>query len=63
MTYWSLVAGLWIGIGGVGTIAYVGAHLPPIQSLEIPEAAAVDPDRRLWPAARWRAAATWPARC
>ena len=24
-------------IGGVGTVAYVGAHLPPIQSLEIPK--------------------------
>ena len=37
MTYWALVAGLWIVIGGVGTVAYVGAHLPPIQSLEIPK--------------------------
>ena len=37
MTYWVLVAGLWVMIGGVGTVAYVGAHLPPIQSLEIPK--------------------------
>jgi penicillin-binding protein 1A len=37
ITYWSLVAGLWVVIGGVGAIAYVGAHLPPIQSLEIPK--------------------------
>jgi penicillin-binding protein 1A len=37
MTYWTLVAGLWVVIGGVGTVAYVGAHLPPIQSLEIPK--------------------------
>ena len=29
--------GLWLAIGGVGIIAYVGAHLPPIQSLEIPK--------------------------
>jgi penicillin-binding protein 1A len=35
--YWALVLGLWLGIGGVGTVAYVGAHLPPIQSLEIPK--------------------------
>ncbi len=35
--YWAAVAGLWIVIGGAGTIAYVGAHLPPIQSLEIPK--------------------------
>lgn len=37
MTYWTLVAGLWIVIGGAGAVAYVGAHLPPIQSLEIPK--------------------------
>jgi penicillin-binding protein 1A len=37
MVYWSLVAGLWLVIGAVGTVAYVGAHLPPIQSLEIPK--------------------------
>ncbi len=37
MVYWSLVAGLWLVIGGVGTVAWVGAHLPPIQSLEIPK--------------------------
>jgi penicillin-binding protein 1A len=35
--YWTAVAGLWIVIGGAGAIAYVGAHLPPIQSLEIPK--------------------------
>ena len=35
--YWTAVAGLWIVIGGAGTVAYVGAHLPPIQSLEIPK--------------------------
>jgi penicillin-binding protein 1A len=37
MAYWGLVAGLWLVIGAVGTVAYVGAHLPPIQSLEIPK--------------------------
>jgi penicillin-binding protein 1A len=37
VSYWALVAGLWIVIGGVGAVAYVGAHLPPIQSLEIPK--------------------------
>jgi penicillin-binding protein 1A len=37
LIYWSLVLGLWLAIGGVGTVAYVGAHLPPIQSLEIPK--------------------------
>ena len=37
LIYWALVLGLWLAIGTVGTIAYVGAHLPPIQSLEIPK--------------------------
>ncbi len=35
--YWSLVLGLWLVIGAVGVIAWTGAHLPPIQSLEIPK--------------------------
>ncbi|MFZ0621231.1 MAG: transglycosylase domain-containing protein, partial [Pseudolabrys sp.] len=37
IAYWSLVACLWLAIGGVGVVAWVGAHLPPIQSLEIPK--------------------------
>jgi penicillin-binding protein 1A len=37
LIYWAVVLGLWVCIGGVGTVAYVGAHLPPIQSLEIPK--------------------------
>jgi penicillin-binding protein 1A len=37
IAYWSLVVGLWSAIGGVGVVAWVGAHLPPIQSLEIPK--------------------------
>jgi penicillin-binding protein 1A len=37
MAYWALVLGLWVAIGGVGAVAWVGAHLPPIQSLEIPK--------------------------
>ena len=37
LVYWSLVLGLWLAIGGIGTVAWVGAHLPPIQSLEIPK--------------------------
>jgi penicillin-binding protein 1A len=37
MVYWSLVLGLWLGIAGIGTLAWTGAHLPPIQSLEIPK--------------------------
>ncbi len=37
MVYWSLVLGLWFGIAAIGTLAWTGAHLPPIQSLEIPK--------------------------
>src|SRR5215204_4828762 len=35
--YWSLVVALWLVIAGIGGIVWVGAHLPPIQSLEIPK--------------------------
>ena len=34
--YWGAVVGLWGAIAVVGVVIYVGAHLPPIQSLEIP---------------------------
>ncbi|HZL39440.1 MAG TPA: PBP1A family penicillin-binding protein [Pseudolabrys sp.] len=37
MIYWSFVLGLWLVIGAVGVVAWTGAHLPPIQSLEIPK--------------------------
>ncbi len=35
--YWGLVLGLWAAIALVGVIVWVGAHLPPIQALEIPK--------------------------
>src|SRR6478736_3458994 len=35
--YWSLVLGLWCFIGAIGMIGWVAAHLPPIQSLEVPK--------------------------
>jgi penicillin-binding protein 1A len=37
VAYWSAVLGLWLIIAGVGLVAWIGAHLPPIQSLEIPK--------------------------
>jgi len=37
LLYWTVVLGLWLAIGGLGMIVWVGAHLPPIQSLEIPK--------------------------
>ena len=35
--YWGAVIGLWAMIAILGVIVWVGAHLPPIQSLEIPK--------------------------
>src|SRR5438552_13207979 len=35
--YWGAVLGLWAAIAIVGVIVWVGAHLPAIQSLEIPK--------------------------
>ena len=37
IAYWSLVLGLWCFIGAIGLIGWVAAHLPPIQSLEVPK--------------------------
>ena len=35
--YWTAVAGIWAVLAVVGVLVWVGAHLPPIQSLEIPK--------------------------
>jgi penicillin-binding protein 1A len=35
--YWIAVLALWAGIGVLGMVLWVGAHLPPIQSLEVPK--------------------------
>src|SRR5947208_4980717 len=35
--YWGVVLALWAAIALVGVIVWVGAHLPPIQALEIPK--------------------------
>jgi penicillin-binding protein 1A len=35
--YWGAVLGLWGVIAVVGAVIWAGAHLPPIQSLEIPK--------------------------
>src|SRR5262245_51789567 len=37
VAYWSLVLGLWGFIGMIGLVGWVAAHLPPIQSLEVPK--------------------------
>jgi penicillin-binding protein 1A len=35
--YWTAVLGLWAAIAVIGVVIWVGAHLPAIQSLEIPK--------------------------
>jgi penicillin-binding protein 1A len=37
LVYWGAVLGLWGAIALVGVMVWAGAHLPPIQSLEIPK--------------------------
>jgi penicillin-binding protein 1A len=37
LLYWGVVCGLWAGIAVIGAAIWAGAHLPPIQSLEIPK--------------------------
>jgi penicillin-binding protein 1A len=37
VAYWSAVVGLWLVIAMAGGVVWIGAHLPPIQSLEIPK--------------------------
>jgi penicillin-binding protein 1A len=35
--YWAVVLALWAVIGAIAALVWVGIHLPPIQSLEIPK--------------------------
>ncbi len=35
--YWGVVGCLWLAIAGFGALLYIGAHLPPIQSLQVPK--------------------------
>jgi len=35
--YWGTVLALWALIAGIGMLVWIGIHLPPIQSLEIPK--------------------------
>jgi penicillin-binding protein 1A len=37
VAYWGAVVALWLVIAAIGVTVWVGAHLPPIQSLEIPK--------------------------
>src|SRR5215471_1939805 len=35
--YWATVAALWCVVAGIGVLFWVGYHLPPIESLEVPK--------------------------
>jgi penicillin-binding protein 1A len=37
LIYWGIVLALWAVIAGIGTLVWIGIHLPPIQSLAIPK--------------------------
>ena len=37
LIYWGAVSALWALIAAIGLVIWIGAHLPPIQSLEIPK--------------------------
>ncbi len=37
LIYWGVVLALWALICAIGVIVWIGIHLPPIQSLEIPK--------------------------
>jgi penicillin-binding protein 1A len=37
LIYWGAVLSLWVVIAAIGTLVWIGIHLPPIQSLEIPK--------------------------
>jgi penicillin-binding protein 1A len=37
LIYWGAVAALWAFICAIGVVVWIGIHLPPIQSLEIPK--------------------------
>ncbi len=37
LVYWAAVLALWAVIAGIGALVWIGIHLPPIQSLEIPK--------------------------
>jgi penicillin-binding protein 1A len=37
LVYWGIVLGLWVVIAAVGAFVWTAAHLPPIQSLEVPK--------------------------
>jgi len=37
IAYWGCVLALWGVIAGIGMVFWIGAHLPPIQSLDIPK--------------------------
>ena len=37
LIYWTAVLGVWACIAAIGVLVWIGIHLPPIESLEIPK--------------------------
>jgi penicillin-binding protein 1A len=37
LVYWGIVAAIWAGLAGLGLLGWQAAHLPPIQSLDVPK--------------------------
>ncbi|KAA5597204.1 transglycosylase domain-containing protein [Blastochloris sulfoviridis] len=37
MVYWGVVIAIWAGVAGLALIVWQAAHLPPIQSLDVPK--------------------------
>jgi len=37
VVYWAVVLTLWAAIAGIAAVIWIGLHLPPIQSLEVPK--------------------------
>ncbi len=35
--YWGVVLSLWAALAAIGAVVWIGLHLPPLQSLEIPK--------------------------
>ena len=37
LIYWTLILGIWAGLGGAGVVAYEASRLPPIDQLAVPK--------------------------
>ena len=37
LVYWSLILGVWVGLGGAATVGFYASRLPPIDQLAVPK--------------------------